>query len=108
MNALLQRLVLVQLTPVTNEFRSNLHTNRRFSIDSMYKALILPELPVDINKMILKMNIPLKTKIFGWYLHRGVILTKDNIVKQNWQGSKNVFPVMKMRLSKTFFPMPIC
>jgi hypothetical protein len=81
-NALLQRLALVQLTPGTDEFRLNLHTNRRFSIDSMYKALILPKLPVDINKMILKMNIPLKTKIIGWYLHRGVILTKDNLVKR--------------------------
>jgi hypothetical protein len=33
------------------------------------------------------MKIPLKNKIFGWYLHRGVILTKDNVVKRNWHGS---------------------
>jgi hypothetical protein len=33
------------------------------------------------------MKIPLKTKIFGWYLRRGVILTKDNLVKRNWHGS---------------------
>jgi hypothetical protein len=33
------------------------------------------------------MKIPLKTKKFGWYLCRGVILTKDNLVKQNWHGS---------------------
>jgi phosphate/sulfate permease len=25
---------------------------------------------------------------FLWYLHRGVILTKDNLAKQNWKGSK--------------------
>jgi hypothetical protein len=34
------------------------------------------------------MKIPLKTKIFAWYLRRGIILTKDNLVKRNWQGSK--------------------
>jgi hypothetical protein len=33
------------------------------------------------------MKIPLETKIFGWYLRRGVILTKDNLVKRNWHGS---------------------
>jgi hypothetical protein len=45
-NALLQRLTLVQLTRGTDEFRLSLHKNRRFSIDSMYKALILHELLV--------------------------------------------------------------
>ena len=38
--------------------------------------------------MIWKMKIPLKTKLFAWYLQRGVILTKDNLAKRNWQGSK--------------------
>ena len=33
------------------------------------------------------MKIPLKNKIFAWYLHRGVILTKDNLIKRNWHGS---------------------
>ena len=34
------------------------------------------------------MKIPLRTKVFTWYLRRGVILTKDNLAKRNWQGSK--------------------
>ena len=34
------------------------------------------------------MKIPLKTKVFAWYLRRGVILTKDNLAKRNWHGSK--------------------
>ena len=33
------------------------------------------------------MKIPLKTKNFAWYLRKGVILTKDNLAKRNWQGS---------------------
>jgi hypothetical protein len=71
-----------------DEFRWNPHTNGCFSVDSMYKALILPEIPVKNNKMIWKMKIPLKIKILGWSLHRGVILTKDNLVRRNWQGSR--------------------
>ena len=34
------------------------------------------------------MKISLKTKLFLWYLRRGVILTRDNLAKRNWQGSK--------------------
>lgn len=33
------------------------------------------------------MKIPLKIKKFGCYLRRGVILTKDNLLKRNWRGS---------------------
>jgi hypothetical protein len=29
----------------------------------------------------------LKIKIFVWFFQRKVILTKDNLVKRNWQGS---------------------
>jgi hypothetical protein len=36
------------------------------------------------------MEIPLKRKVFAWYFHRGVILTKDNLVKRNWHRSKKV------------------
>jgi hypothetical protein len=31
---------------------------------------------------------PLKVKIFMRYLRRGVVLTKDNLAKRNWQGNK--------------------
>jgi hypothetical protein len=35
------------------------------------------------------MKIPLKNKKIAWYLHREVILTKDNRIKQNWHWSKS-------------------
>jgi hypothetical protein len=54
----------------------------------LYNALILPDSLVYDNKKIWKMKIPLKNKIFAWYLCRGVILTKDNLIKRNWHGSK--------------------
>ena len=34
------------------------------------------------------MKIPLRNRVFAWYLRRGVILTKDNLAKRNWHGSK--------------------
>ena len=53
----------------------------------MYRALIQPNMPVDNNKKIWKMKIPLKSKIFAWYLRQGVIFTKDTLIKKNWHGS---------------------
>jgi hypothetical protein len=35
------------------------------------------------------MRVPLKIKIFIWYIHKGVTLTKDNLARQNWEGSKH-------------------
>jgi hypothetical protein len=80
-NALLQRLDSIQLSTRTDEFRWNLHPNGKFSVDSPYKAIIQSDIPVNNNKKIWKMKIPLKTKKIGWYLRRGVILTKNNLVK---------------------------
>lgn len=33
-----------------------------------------------------KAKLPLKIKIFLWYLKRGVLLTKDNLLKRGWNG----------------------
>jgi hypothetical protein len=40
-----------------------------------------------LHKYLWKMKVPLKIKIFMWFVHRKEILTKDNLVKRNWQGS---------------------
>ena len=86
-NTLIQRLGDIHLSLEPDEFRWNLHVDGTFSVKSFYNAILLSDLPVDSNKKIWKMKIPLKIKIFGWYLRRGVILTKDNLVKRNWHGS---------------------
>ena len=90
-NALLERLAMVQLLQGSDEFRWNLHANGKFSVDSMYGALVHIDGPVDNNKKIWKMKVPLKTKKFVWYLRKGVILTKDNLAKRNWQGSPQCY-----------------
>ena len=103
-NALLRRLGSIHLTAGRDVFRWNLHENGIFSVSSMYNALIQPELPVDNNRKIWKMKIPLKIKIFAWYLRRGVILTKDNLVKRNWHGStKCVFCHQDETIKHLFF-----
>ena len=51
----------------------------------MYRALLdIRILP--INKPLWKLKLPLKIKVFLWLIHRGVILTKDNLAKRNWHG----------------------
>jgi hypothetical protein len=56
-------------------------------VRSMYNALI-NNVKIFYFKPLWKMKIPLKIKIFMWYLIRGVPLTKDNLDKRRWQGSK--------------------
>jgi hypothetical protein len=33
-----------------------------------------------------KLKVPLKIRIFMWFLLNKAILTKDNLKKRNWQG----------------------
>lgn len=102
-NALLQRLATVQLSYGADEFHWNLHESGKFSVDSMYKGLVQPDVPVDNNKTW-RMKIPLKTKIFAWYLCRGVILIKDNLIKRNWHGSARcVFCHHDKKIKHLFF-----
>jgi hypothetical protein len=77
------------LMPRTNKLRWNLQANGKFSVYSMYRALIQPDALVYSNKKSWKMKILLKTKVFAWYIHRAVILTKDNLVKRNSHGNSN-------------------
>ena len=53
----------------------------------MYLHLINNQPPIR-NKLIWKIKIPLKIKIFLWLLHRRIVLTKDNLTRKNWKGSQ--------------------
>ena len=64
----------------------NLQKNGAFTVNSMYRHLVNNGLKV--TQEIWHMKIPLKIKIFMWYLKRGVILTKDNLATRNWNGNK--------------------
>jgi hypothetical protein len=51
----------------------------------MNNALILSDMSIDkiSSNKLWKLKI-----LFGWYLCKGVVLTKDNLAKRNWQGNK--------------------
>ena len=50
------------------------------------------------------MKIPRKIIVFTWYLRRGVILTKDNLVKRNWhESTKCVFCSHQETIKHLFF-----
>jgi hypothetical protein len=51
----------------------------------MYNDIVLRE-ETPVNCWAWKAKIPLKIKIFLWYLRNGVVLTKDNLVKRHWKG----------------------
>lgn len=73
-----------------------------FSVKSVYDHLFISE-PRFPNKMLWKAKIPLKIKIFLWLLAQDAILTKENLIKRKWKGSKSVLFVRKMNLLFIFF-----
>jgi hypothetical protein len=54
-------------------------------------------------KFIWKLKIPLKDKIFLWFIQQGVILTKDNLAQKNWVGSQKCCFYDRNEMIKLFF-----
>jgi hypothetical protein len=50
-----------------------------FSVKKMYTDL-LKDHTVFLKKYIWKIKVPLKIRIFMWFLYKKVILTKDNLI----------------------------
>ena len=66
-------------------FRWGLNQNGIFKVRTMYNAMTTGS--IWSNRLLWKLKLPLKIKIFLWYLNKGVTLTKDNLVRRNWTGS---------------------
>jgi hypothetical protein len=81
-NNLVLRLVNIHLRERTDIFRWSLKHDGKFSVSSMYQALLDSDI-VPHNSYLWKIKIPLKIKAFLWLLYREAILTKDNLVKRN-------------------------
>jgi hypothetical protein len=60
-------------------------SSKCFSVKAMYKDLMVGN-AYNVNLDAWKAKIPLKIKIFLWYLWNGVFLTKDNLAKRQWKG----------------------
>jgi hypothetical protein len=59
--------------------------NKNFPVRNMYNDIVLREGTL-VNCWAWNAKIPLKIKIFLWYLRNGVVLTKNNLVKRHWKG----------------------
>ena len=86
-NNLASRLANIVLSQDRDEFKWRLDQTGIFLVKSHYLGLIYQN-TLNNNKKIWKLRAPLKIKIFLRYLRRGVILTKDNLAKRNWQGNQ--------------------
>jgi hypothetical protein len=76
-----------QLINHRDRFVWGLHQNGLFSVKSMYRAVLTVQ-AIPYNTLIWKLKLPLKIKVFLWYLYKGVILTKDNLARRQWQGDR--------------------
>ena len=77
----------VHLRNQRDRFVWGLHQNGLFSVSFMYRALLGAQ-ALPFNTLIWKLKLPLKIKVFMWYLYKGVILIKDNLARRQWQGDK--------------------
>jgi hypothetical protein len=82
---LVERLMHINLTSETDTFVWGLTKSGRYTVKSMYLDIINDDTKF-LRRYIWKMKVPLKIKIFMWFVHRKEILTKDNLKKRNWDG----------------------
>jgi hypothetical protein len=77
----------------------------------MVKSMYLDMLDDDtkyLKKYIWKMKVLLKIKVFMWFFHTKVILTKDNLLKRNWNGNESCcFCNSKEFIQHLFFECPL-
>jgi hypothetical protein len=100
-NSLVLRMANIHLNDQHDVLRWSLTRRGEFSVRSMYNAILNSNI-MPHSRFIWEIKLPLKVKIFLWFLFKGVTLTKDNLVKRNWHGTKNVVFVTTMKLYNTF------
>jgi hypothetical protein len=86
---LCQRLMGVELSNDPDKFVWKLNESGVFTVKSMYLDLMQGH-TVFLRKYLWKLKIPLKIKIFMWFLNNKVLLTKDNLLKRNWKGCQKM------------------
>jgi hypothetical protein len=102
-----QQLISVQLTNEKDTIIWGLTISRTFTAKSMYLDLLDDDTKYH-KKYIWKIKVPLKIKVFMWFLHCKVIWTKDNLVKRNWNGNESCcFCDNKESIQHLFFECPL-
>jgi hypothetical protein len=104
---LVQRLMDILLNDQHDTFVWDLTSTGDFTVKSMYLDLMNGHTQ-NMHKHIWKMKVPLKVRIFMWFLNRKVILTKDNLAKRNWRGdSKCCFCNQDETIHHLFITCPL-
>jgi hypothetical protein len=75
----------VHLNDEKDNFIWGLTNSAQYTVKSFYLDLINDDTKY-LKKYIWKMKVPLKIRIFMWFLHYKEILTKDNLLRRNWVG----------------------
>ena len=83
---LVHRLMDVQFSDEKDSFIWGLTDAGKYTTKSMYLDLLNGHTPF-LRKYIWKLKVPLKIRIFMWFMYRRVLLTKVNLSRKNWQGS---------------------
>ena len=78
---LVRRLMDVQLSQQSDQLCWKLTKNGVFSVKSMYLDVINSSV-IPSSKHVWKVKVPLRIKVFMWFVHKQVILAK-----RNWVGS---------------------
>jgi hypothetical protein len=86
-NDLVRQILHVRLNDQKDVFIWNLHQNGIYIVHSLYLTLINNGI-ANIHKQLWRVKIPLKIKIFMWYMKKAVVLMKDNLARRNWGDSK--------------------
>ena len=82
---LVSKILSVTLSDANDSFKWTLTKNSDFTMKSMYKDL-MQMVTSPYKSIVWKLKVSLKIKVFIWYIQRGVILTKDNLLKRRWKG----------------------
>ena len=98
---LVSTVIHVVLVETEDQFVWRVNEKLGFSVKSMYRDLLLSNSLPERN-VSWKIKVPLKIKIFLWYLKKRVILTGDNLAKRNWKGGKSVVSAILMKPSNIF------
>ena len=64
-----------------------LNSSSKYSVKSFYKMINFGGVSSDVKDDIWKIKVPLRIKIFMWFVHKQVILTKDNLLRRSWVGN---------------------
>jgi hypothetical protein len=100
---LVSLVVNVSLNNSSDKFQWGLHQNGQYSVKSFYD-FIIGNGRVRRDQTVWKLKMPLKIKIFSWYLRRGVILTKGSLTKRNWNDNRKcVFCLDDESIQHLFF-----